>query len=454
MKRTHRRWRFVEGKEPIFVYTGLGIAFVLVIMLALGLSSSLLNQENLRMQSEAEKAFNSVFIQLQENPTQARRTMTEENIIGVGVYTSMGRLALGLGRVPNILPLSEFNAQRSSASDSHGGVVLTDRETGQIEYLRFSRMTIMLDTGSLRFTDDGLAPAPVDFPDILYIRFDGSEHHERLSGIRILSIISLVGVTVFFALVFSIYQTNRRYRITIAKQERLVSLGEAARTLTHEIKNPLSAITIQVALLKKLLPQENQEDISVIDHEVQRLTHLTDKVSDFLRNPVGTPQTVEMEGFITDLTRLFPSPMAVTAEEEGGYLVTFDPARARSVFENLLKNAMESTSDRDSEVSVSLSRDKKRHVRIRVMDRGDGISEKDMNTVFDPFFTTKIHGSGIGLAISRQFVEAEGGTIRLYPREGGGTVAEVILPPAGRFLPSRGKNGEKNGMSDGSKENS
>ncbi|AEC02559.1 integral membrane sensor signal transduction histidine kinase [Parasphaerochaeta coccoides DSM 17374] len=444
----------MEGNESIFVFTGLGVAFTLVIMLVLGLSTSLLTQENLRMQSEAEKAFNSVFIELQDNPSKARMTMVQENIIGVGVYTSQGRLALGIGRIPNILPLGEFNAQRQKTKDSHAGVVLYDNESGQIEYLRFSRLSIMLDTGSLRLTDSGLAPVPVDFPDILYIRFDGSSHRETVAGIRILSTCVFVGVSIFFLIVFNIYLSNRRYRITLEKQERLVSLGEAARTLTHEIKNPLSAITIQVALLKKMLPPENQEDISVIDHEVQRLTQLTDKVSDFLRNPVGTPQRIEMESFMNDLARLFPMTMTVVAEEDGGYFVTFDPDRARSVFENLLKNATESTAERDPEVSVSLSRDKKGHVRIRVMDRGDGIPEKVAHDVFDPFFTTKIHGSGIGLAISRQFVEAEGGSIRLYPREGGGTVAEVMLPPVGQFSPSREKTEKGNGAPDDSKENS
>mgnify|MGYP007112209030 CR=1 FL=1 len=102
MDRKSRKWRFVEGKESVFVYGGLGIAFILMLMLVIVLSSSLLNQEYLRMQSEAERAFNSVFIQLQDNPSQARITMVEENISGVAVYTTQGRLALGLGRVPTI----------------------------------------------------------------------------------------------------------------------------------------------------------------------------------------------------------------------------------------------------------------------------------------------------------------------------------------------------------------
>lgn len=62
------------------------------------------------------------------------------------------------------------------------------------------------------------------------------------------------------------------------------------------------------------------------------------------------------------------------------------------------------------------------------MDRGDGLPKETKDKIFDPFFTTKIYGSGIGLSISREFVDAVGGTLKLYDRDGGGTVAEVVLP--------------------------
>ena len=67
-------------------------------------------------------------------------------------------------------------------------------------------------------------------------------------------------------------------------------------------------------------------------------------------------------------------------------------------------------------------------VTVKVMDRGDGLPPDTREKLFDPFFTTKIHGSGIGLSISKQFVESRGGSLKLYDRDGGGTVAEVSLP--------------------------
>jgi two-component system sensor histidine kinase HydH len=271
-----------------------------------------------------------------------------------------------------------------------------------------------------------LLPSPLDFPDVLYLHFDGQNYHHRVTVIKIIGIISTLTLVGLFLLVLSIYRNNRRYRETIAKQESLVNLGQAARTLTHEIKNPLSAITIQLALLKKTLPGNHAEELKLIEQEIKRLTQLTNKVSDFLRNPLGKPVVVDLNELFTSLVMRFDKPIRFSSSSP--QQIVIDADRARSVFENLLKNAVESSSTRDPQVEVRITTDKRNFVHIYVMDRGDGISVEDSKKIFDPFFTTKIHGSGIGLSISQQFVKARGGNIRLYPRDGGGTVAEVVLP--------------------------
>jgi len=244
--------------------------------------------------------------------------------------------------------------------------------------------------------------------------------------IMFISVVSVCVLIGLFLLVLSIYRSNRRYRDTIAKQESLVNLGQAARTLTHEIKNPLSAITIQLALLRKIMPKETREDLNLMSQEVDRLTQLTNKVSDFLRNPLGMPEVVDLNELFSTLIKRFDKPIRFRSETSAQILI--DKDRARSVFENLLKNAVESCSGRDPEVEVAIRGGKRGLIHIFVMDRGDGIRSKDEKKIFDPFFTTKIHGSGIGLSISRQFIRARGGNVRLYARDGGGTVAEVMLP--------------------------
>ena len=354
-------------------------------------------------------------------------TMAEENVSGIGVYCSMGRRVLSLGNVPMTIPLDRFSSSMEliNKSNPNTGVATYNRATKMIEYIRFSRLTILLDTGQLTLTESGLLPTPIDFPDVLYLIFDGEEYHQRLVIIGAIGISSSLVLIGLFLLVLNIYRSNRRYRETIAKQESLVNLGQAARTLTHEIKNPLSAITIQLALLKKTLPSEYDTDLIVIDQELNRLTQLTNKVSDFLRNPLGNPVQVDLNELLLSLIKCFDKPIAFSSEKH--YTITFDEDRARSVFENLLKNAVESAGEGDPQVEVKITSGKRNLLHVFIMDRGEGIPPTELRKIFDPFFTTKIHGSGIGLSISRQFVKARGGNLRLYRREGGGTVAEVTL---------------------------
>ena len=424
MERKKKRWMIVDGREPYFVISSLIFAFLILIGLVIFLATALTEREELRMQSEAERAFNSVFLALQDNTTKALKTMQEQDVSGVGVYSSMGRKVLSLGNVPMTIPLAKFD-NKGGKQDSNIGTATYNKETGMIEYIRYSRLTILLDTGELTLTESGMLPTPIDFPDVLYLHFDGQGYHHRLMVIMLISIVSVFVLIGLFLLVLNIYQSNRRYRDTIAKQESLVNLGQAARTLTHEIKNPLSAITIQLALLRKTLAKENLEDLHLMAQEVDRLTQLTNKVSDFLRNPLGRPEVVDLNELFSTLIKRFDKPIRFRSEKSAQILIDRD--RARSVFENLLKNAVESCSG-DPEVEVAIRSGKRGLIHIFVMDRGDGISAKDEKKIFDPFFTTKIHGSGIGLSISRQFVRARGGNVRLYARDGGGTVAEVVLP--------------------------
>lgn len=426
-----RSWSFIEGKEQVFVVGGLAFLFVLLVTLVLFLSQLIIDKENTLMQFEAERGFaSSTLLLLQEEHSRALAAMKEGNVRGIGVYTNSGRLRLGLGSVPNTLPLERFNEvwRNRGPAQWNQGVATYNKETGMIEYIRFSRLTIQVETGSFMLEEDGYLPSPLNFPDVLYILFDGQQYYRKIMLVRFFSGIAVLGLLAFHLMIFNIYRSNRKYRETLAKQESLVNLGEAARTLAHEIKNPLSAITLQMALLKKTLPQSANEDLAVINQEVQRLTQLTNKVSDFLRNPVGTPERIDLMNLLESLRHTFQDRVKIVPGSLHRAIISFDPERARSVFENLIKNALESLPEGDAQVEVEVKRDKRHMLHVYIRDRGEGIPPEHMEKIFDPFFTTKIHGSGIGLAICRQFVRARSGNLKLYGREGGGTVAEVIIP--------------------------
>jgi two-component system sensor histidine kinase HydH len=108
-------------------------------------------------------------------------------------------------------------------------------------------------------------------------------------------------------------------------------------------------------------------------------------------------------------------------------LVLMDGERARSVMENLIRNALESGSAENAIGAGILRNMENNSIVISIYDRGRGIAEGDLKRVFDPFFTSKSAGTGIGLSISKRFVEAAGGTIGIANREGGGAAVFITL---------------------------
>ena len=221
-------------------------------------------------------------------------------------------------------------------------------------------------------------------------------------------------------------RNNARFRHRLDAQRQLVELGEAARTLTHEIKNPLSAIRLKTAILRRTAGSNATSataDLQVIDDEVNRLAVLADRVSEFIRDPAGNRSPIDLGPLLDALTERHPA-LAVQ-RPEAPLTVRFDRERLRSVLDNLVLNAIESTVD-STPVEV-VAEASARNVTVRVLDRGAGIAASERERVFDPFFTTKPKGSGIGLAICRRFVHAAGGTLELRPRAGGGTEAVVTL---------------------------
>ncbi len=225
-------------------------------------------------------------------------------------------------------------------------------------------------------------------------------------------------------------RNNARFRRRLDAQRQLVELGEAARTLTHEIKNPLSAIRLKTAILRRTAggnatsATDAIADLQVIDDEVNRLAVLADRVGEFIRDPAGNRGPIDLRPLLDALTERHPA-LAVQ-RPDAPLTVRFDRERLRSVLDNLVLNAIESTVD-SAPVEV-VAEATARHVTVRILDRGAGIAERERERVFDPFFTTKPKGSGIGLAICRRFVHAAGGTLELRPRAGGGTEAVVTLP--------------------------
>jgi len=221
---------------------------------------------------------------------------------------------------------------------------------------------------------------------------------------------------------------NAEYRKRIEEQKNLVVLGTAASTLAHEIKNPLLAIRLQTSILAKTLHGEGSRELEIIDSEVQRLSSLSNRIGDYLRDPAGNPAVIDPADIAQEVGERLCGRSILSLPQQAAF-VRIDPERLRSVIENLLRNALESGGD-EAEVRMEIS-SAESFVWIDILDRGTGIPSASRERLFDPFFTTKSRGSGIGLSVCRRFTQAAKGSISLENRTGGGTRARLALPRTG-----------------------
>ncbi len=194
MSRTNR-WKALEGKEQVVVLWSLSFLFLVLATLVIFLAQLFIDRETTLMQFEAERGFaSSTLLLLQEEHSKALEAMGDAKVKGIGVYSNNGRLRLGLGSVPNTIPLDKFSAiQRSGSTEQYiNGIASYNKETGMIEYLRYSRFTIEMETGNLMLDEDGYLPSPLTFPDVLYVLFDGQEYYSKVMSVRFISVVSIL----------------------------------------------------------------------------------------------------------------------------------------------------------------------------------------------------------------------------------------------------------------------
>jgi len=230
------------------------------------------------------------------------------------------------------------------------------------------------------------------------------------------------------AFVRSLILRNGEYRRRIEEQKNLVILGTAASTLAHEIKNPLLAIRLQTGILERTVPAQAKRELAIINAEIERLSALTYRVNDYLREPKGNPVLFDPAELSREVGFRALGRDIVDPASPSGTRIRMDPERLRSTLENLLRNAVESGGP-EGEIRVAVGR-ADGWVLLDVLDRGRGVPPGDREKVFQPFYTTKSRGTGIGLAVCRRFVEAAGGRIHIDERPGGGSRIALRLPEA------------------------
>src|SRR6266568_201095 len=215
--------------------------------------------------------------------------------------------------------------------------------------------------------------------------------------------------------------------------ERLRAFREVARRVAHEIKNPLTSMRIAVDQLGRSGgPVDGRATaVEVLAAETRRLERLAKEFSEFGRLPEGPKSEVDLVDLLVELGRsAVPDDVAVTVRANGAgegppcrLLGHYEPLRR--AFSNLLRNAAEAM-DGHGTIEIAVSRDGP-GILVTIADHGRGISDELRHRVFEPYFTTKQDGTGLGLALVRQTVEAHNGSITVADTPGGGATFSIVL---------------------------
>jgi signal transduction histidine kinase len=214
--------------------------------------------------------------------------------------------------------------------------------------------------------------------------------------------------------------------------ERLRAFREVARRVAHEIKNPLTSVRIAVDQLQRAAPPDPRQAtaVEVLTAETDRLERLAREFADFGRLPEGPRSDVDLMDLLLDLGKTaVPPGVTVVVHANGGSCTLhghYDPLR--HAFSNLLRNAAEAMGGQGT-IDVTVGRDGA-GLLVTIADHGPGIPEALRPRIFEPYFTTKQDGTGLGLALVRQTVEAHRGTISVSDTPGGGATFSVVLSTA------------------------
>ncbi|WP_417381868.1 two-component system sensor histidine kinase NtrB [Gimesia sp.] len=223
----------------------------------------------------------------------------------------------------------------------------------------------------------------------------------------------------------------------LRRMERYAGLGSLATGLQHEIKNPLSALSLHVQLLDEALMGQNlspevDEMLGVIHTEIIRLTAVLEGFRDYASMSEPGRSDVDLAALINKLAR-FIRPQAeqqhvkveVNLAEKTLPAIKADSVHMDQVLLNLALNALQAMPDGGT-LSISLQQEGE-WLRIKVTDTGKGIPAEFRDRIFDPYFTTRNDGTGMGLALCEKIVRQHDGTIDVKTGAGG-TTFSVILP--------------------------
>jgi PAS domain S-box-containing protein len=228
--------------------------------------------------------------------------------------------------------------------------------------------------------------------------------------------------------------------------DKLSALHTLSAGVAHELRNPLSAVDLNLHLLEDELRESRvssrkaSEYLRVLNAECRRLSVILDNFMKFARPGALQVQPVDMAGLIEQIVSLLhyeaeAQRIAIEVTVPNGMTpVIGDSTQISQVLVNILVNAFQAMPDGGTcRIAAQMTeREGTDWCDLTVQDSGQGIKDVDLPRLFEPFYTTKAAGTGLGLAVAYRIVQDHGGTIDVASTPGHGTSVTVRFPVAGK----------------------
>jgi len=237
--------------------------------------------------------------------------------------------------------------------------------------------------------------------------------------------------------------TRKTQENALRQSEKLAATGRLAATIAHEINNPLEAVTnlIYLSRTDPEVPQPVQRLLETADTELARVAQIAQQTLGFYRDTTR-PIEIRLNDLLHSVVDLFERKMisrkiTCTLDLEPDLCINGLQGEIRQVFSNLIVNAIDAftyaPTPKPGRIHIRGHhlRGRRDAVSILICDEGAGISAAARQRIFSPFFTTKLSvGTGLGLWVTRGFVEKQGGSInfRSHTEPPSGTIFRVYLP--------------------------
>lgn len=245
----------------------------------------------------------------------------------------------------------------------------------------------------------------------------------------------------------SMAKSLHKNQIRLRRMERLAALSRFASLVSHEIRNPLNAMNINMQILKKTIhkpdvaPERKIKYLDIISSEITRMNELVTNFLIIARPPELNMIRINIHELLEEVLLLHEAQAteknirierSLTMEKPCGML---DYNQLKQVLHNIVVNAFDAMPD-GGKLSVRTTivepgksnKNNRRFVKMEFHDSGEGIPEEILQEVFEFYYTTKRAGSGLGLAIAKQIVQGHQGDVYIKSKIGEGTAVIIDLP--------------------------